>query len=94
MTLEEKAKEYSGKECKNCSYRCDKPNVFKRLSNKKECHAYFRSYEGYLAGAEENGVVWHDLRKDPNDLPKEDRYYLIYTVLGNYYVSKHHHNTN
>ena len=30
------------------------------------------SYEqGYFAGAKENGVVWHDLRKDPNDLPKE-----------------------
>ena len=53
MTLEEKAKEYSEKECKNCTYRCDKPKVFKRLSNKKECHAYFRSYEGYLAGYKE-----------------------------------------
>lgn len=48
----------------------------------------------YLAGLKAGRPQWHDLRKDPNDLPKEDRYYLIYTVLGNYYVSKHHHNTN
>ena len=27
--------------------------------------------EAYLAGAKENGIVWHDLRKDPNDLPKD-----------------------
>lgn len=25
--------------------------------------------KAYIAGAKENGVVWHDLRKDPNDLP-------------------------
>ena len=26
--------------------------------------------EGKHAGATENGIQWHDLRKDPNDLPK------------------------
>ena len=26
--------------------------------------------EAYIAGAKENGVEWHDLRKEPNDLPK------------------------
>jgi len=31
----------------------------------------------YLAGAKENGVVWHDLRKDPNDLPKEEKQYVV-----------------
>ena len=35
---------------------------------------------GYLAGAKENGVVWHDLRKDPNDLPK-----VGYIVFLSYY---------
>lgn len=24
----------------------------------------------YIAGAKENGVIWHDLRKNPNDLPE------------------------
>ena len=29
----------------------------------------------YIAGATENGIQWHDLRKDPNDLPpKLDKY--------------------
>ena len=27
-------------------------------------------YDGYIAGATENGIQWHDLRKNPNDLPK------------------------
>ena len=51
--LKQKAEEYAEKECKNCACRCDKPNMFKRLSNKMECHAYFRTYEGYIAGATE-----------------------------------------
>jgi len=29
-----------------------------------------KSYkDGYINGAKENGVVWHDLRKNPKDLP-------------------------
>lgn len=28
-------------------------------------------FDGYIAGAKENGIVWHDLRKDPNDLPTQ-----------------------
>ena len=27
--------------------------------------------QAYLTGAKENGVIWHDLRKDPNDLPQK-----------------------
>ena len=35
------------------------------------------SYEkGYLAGAKENGIFYHDLRKNPNDLP-EDTYDVL-----------------
>ena len=34
--------------------------------------------KGYIAGATENGVQWHDLRKDPNDLPKENELYLVF----------------
>lgn len=32
---------------------------------------YIRIEEAYVAGATENGIQWHDLRKDPNDLPKD-----------------------
>lgn len=28
--------------------------------------------------ATENGIQWHDLRKDPNDLPKENELYLVF----------------
>ena len=31
----------------------------------------------YIAGATENGIQWHDLRKDPNDLPKKEGCYLV-----------------
>ena len=42
--------------------------------------------KGYIAGATENGIQWHDLRKDPNDLPPRldehcscsDSYYVQY----------------
>lgn len=27
--------------------------------------------EAYIAGAKESNVVWHDLRKDPKDLPQK-----------------------
>ena len=77
--FEKEAEEYAEKECKNCNYRCDKPNMFKRLSNKIRCHAYFKSYEGYITGATENGIQWHDLRKDPNDLPNEEKDVLVYS---------------
>lgn len=31
----------------------------------------------YIAGATENGIQWHNLRKDPNDLPKEEGDYFL-----------------
>ena len=33
-----------------------------------DCHGI----SGYIAGAKENGIQWHDLRKDPNDLPPKE----------------------
>lgn len=44
--------------------------------------------QAYIAGATENGIQWHDLRKNPNDLPKEDKKYFVYTNLGNYYFTR------
>lgn len=31
----------------------------------------------YYTGAVENGVVWHDLRKNPNDLPTDKFFKII-----------------
>ena len=41
----------------------------------------------YLAGAEENGIHWHDLRKDPKDLPHRmglgsEEVYIQYDTKG------------
>lgn len=36
-------------------------------------------YEAFLAGLEAGRPKWHDLRKDPNDLPKvNDQYWVCY----------------
>ena len=40
--------------------------------------------KGYIAGATENGIQWHNLRKDPNDLPK-DRHNVLIIYLNGYY---------
>ena len=44
--------------------------------------------DGFLAGLKAGRPQWHDLRKTPDDLPKEDKYYLIVTKLNNYYISR------
>ena len=41
--------------------------------------------EAYIAGAIENGIQWHDLRKDPNDLPKDNSVKRCYVDDGKYY---------
>ena len=42
------------------------------LSAKDKNHAYrLGRYEGFLAGLKAGRPQWHDLRKDPNDLPNE-----------------------
>lgn len=33
--------------------------------------------EAYITGAKAHSVKWHDLRKDSNDLPKEDGWYEV-----------------
>ena len=61
MTLEEKAKEYAHN---NYEILIDTINAY------VTSEAYLE--QGYLAGAKENSTQWHDLRKDPTDLPKRD----------------------
>ena len=73
MTDEEMAEE----EYKNCKFEkiehyCDK-TIF---------------ITGFLAGLKAGRPQWHDLRKDPNDLPKDKEYVLVYTDLNNYYVAE------
>lgn len=50
------------------------------LSAKDKSHAHrLGRYDGFLAGLKAGRPQWHDLRKDENDLPKDDRYVLIAT---------------
>lgn len=46
--------------------------------NKTDAYRLGR-YDGFLAGLKAGRPLWHDLRKDENDLPKDDRYVLIAT---------------
>ena len=41
--------------------------------------------QDYIAGAIENGIQWHVLRKDPNDLPKDNSIKRCYVDDGKYY---------
>ena len=79
--LKQKAEEYAEKQCENCSCRCDRPNMFKRLSDKKECYAYFRSYEGYIAGAKENGIQIH--KTNELDFPESGSEVLCFGKMWN-----------
>lgn len=36
----------------------------------------------YVAGVKENGLFWHDLRKNPNDLPPQDN-----TSISDYVIT-------
>lgn len=36
----------------------------------------------YIAGAIENGIHWHDLRKDPNDLPESSPFHEVLNENG------------
>lgn len=40
---------------------------------------YEDSHEGRWTKRETSKLKWHDLRKDPNDLPEDDRDYLVFT---------------
>ena len=64
MTDEEMAEEYVIKNiCENCN-RCQSKGYI-------GCDTYRFAKKTYIDSAKENGIVWHDLREDPNDLPRE-----------------------
>ena len=73
--LEQKAEEYAS-DVKGIDMTCT------LLSAKDKQHAYILGrYEGYITGATDNGIQWHDLRKDPNDLPKIKQNKSFYLVV-------------
>lgn len=44
--------------------------------------AFNISYESFLAGLKAGKPQWHDLKKNPNDLPKESDEYLVWKING------------
>ena len=58
---------------------------YARKNLSKDCcdlklEVYKKTIQVYIAGATENCVQWHDLRKDPNDLPTD--YRSVWTNKG------------
>ena len=76
MTIEEKAYEYAHESMAWCE---DYDFTYEIAEYKIE--------QAYIAGAKENGTVWHDLRKDPSDLPK-DRSNVWITYINAYYQTE------
>lgn len=75
MTLEEKAEKYARK---------TKKVDWEGFDVDKEARK-----EGYIAGATENGIVWHNLQKNPKDFPKnsdDEKLYLVYWGENDYGV--------
>ena len=55
------------------------------LASKDKSHAYrLGRYEGFLAGLKAGRLQWHDLRKDPTDLPDEGTYLVVWQNARGY----------
>lgn len=66
MTDEEMAEEYLNEKCKDC-YMCsysEHKNPYKICQRRKD------RKQAFLKGLKAGRPQWHDLRKDPNDLPE------------------------
>ena len=61
MTEEEYAKH---EQCAHC-------NNPQHCQGEEECYSLAETKRHFLAGLKAGRPKWHDLRKDPNDLPKE-----------------------
>jgi len=70
MKDEEMAEEYVKKEG-------FKFGMFGELDNITSSEANKEIKQAFLAGLKAGRPQWHDLRKDPTDLPKEEREYIV-----------------
>lgn len=44
--------------------------------------------QAFLAGLKAGRPQWHDLEKDPNDLPKGEKEYIVYSKEWGYEIRK------
>ena len=71
MTDEEMAEKYAKELCKTCTLdTC-------RYSTIQTCAIKEYLKQAHLAGLKAGRPKWHDLRKDPNDLPKVNQKVLL-----------------
>ena len=66
-------------------------------ANKAHTHVILNWEEikqAYIAGLHEGQPKWHDLRKDPNDLPVLETELLCQKYSGRCFVGYYHHNDN
>ena len=79
MTDEEKAENYAKGLCKTCTFDTCRHNALQTCAIKESLkQAYL---DGHTEGRKEK---WHDLRKNPNDLPKENGEYWCKWEDGSY----------
>lgn len=77
MKDEEKAEEYT------FNYGCKKwctDNVCDDVS--EDCDTAMTMKQAYLDCLAEGRSKWHDLRKDPNDWPKENSKYIVHIKVS------------
>lgn len=72
MTIKKKSEEYALEKCKEC-YMCNSEENGKR----GYCPKFESRKEGYIAGAKENGVIWHRVKKYSIDLPGKGTYLVV-----------------
>lgn len=81
MTDEEIAEEFAKGLCKTCTVDTCRYNIFQTCAVKESIK------QAFLAGLKAGRPKWHDLRKDPNDLPKETGSYVV-SRFANYLKRK------
>ena len=91
MTDEERAENYAKGLCKTCTFDTCRHNTLQTCATKESLkQAHLDGLKAgkdmaeadlatiaYMQGAERYKTKWHDLRKNPDDLPKESGYYLV-----------------
>lgn len=76
--LEKREKEYCKEACGSYYY---------------ECHTECSSVEAFQAGAKwgaEHAIEWHNLRKNPKDLPKATKLYYCCAIYNYSKIYEHH----
>lgn len=64
----------------------DEEKACKSICGSTPCKTICTKCKCYLAGLEAGRPKWHDLRKDPNDVPTEKGDYWVIDADGDYSV--------